>query len=215
MEHMRCHCLVSSITQTQLDYYNCVSVWVFLLLLFIASFWHLSLLQNLWCRVSCRPVLGGRLPPPPKKKSVTPPPPPQTNFYWLYFLPLYPRLLPPPKVLQLPPPQKVKSCRKSCGVSPKKGVSETFGTDGMFCSAHIVALFFNGNHIWRYHLRDHLKIKWCQNRWNYFVSLSLNPPPPPKKKRLKNIHIWHNLLFGIKHKGIKGFKQNLRRDIHL
>ena len=43
--------------------------------------------------------------------------------------------------------------------------------------------------------------------------LSLNPLSP--LKRPKNIHIWHHLLFGIKHKGIKGFKQNVLRDIHL
>ena len=43
---------------------------------------------------------------------------------------------------------------------------------------------------------------------------SLSQPPLPLK-RLKKIHIWHHLLFGIKHKGVKGFKQNLWRDIHL
>ena len=46
------------------------------------------------------------------------------------------------------------------------------------------------------------------------LSLSLSQPPLPPQKT-KHIHIWHHLLFGIKHKGIKGFKQNLWRDIHL
>ena len=62
------------------------------------------------CRVSCRPVFGGRL--PPQKKSVTPP---QifTDFIFFHPEPPTPRLLPPPPK-SFNSPQKVKSCRKPC-----------------------------------------------------------------------------------------------------
>ena len=71
------------------------------------------------CRVPCRPVLGGRLPP----KNQLLPPKIFTGFIFIHPEPPTPRLLPPPKVLQLPPPpKKVKSCRKPWYV-PIKTVS--------------------------------------------------------------------------------------------
>ena len=56
-------------------------------------------------RVSCRPVLGGRLPPP--KKSVTPPNI-FTDFIFIHPEPPTPRLLPPQSPSTPPPPPKKK-----------------------------------------------------------------------------------------------------------
>ena len=57
------------------------------------------------------PFWGETPPPPPKKKN--PLLPPQNFLLTLFFTPRDPRLLPPPQSPSTPP-QKVKSCRKSC-----------------------------------------------------------------------------------------------------
>ena len=64
---------------------------------------------NFAVRVSCRPVLGGRLPP---QKNQLLPPKIFTDFIFIHPEPPTPRLLPPPQSPSTPPPPKVKSCRK-------------------------------------------------------------------------------------------------------